>query len=165
MLDIPTRNVLLPRGMIYDHKKRFIGYYTEFIERKPIYHIMNMKLKDFSVQIGDVYDDLQLLSQRNISVHDMNLSNFCYHDGFYFVDPGSYIFVDSFCSNILYSFNKTEFTNFLVFDIFSRSLKISHPHEKKLENHFKTFEYTALDDVRSHPDDTVKMYIKKIINR
>ena len=161
MLDIPTRNVLLPRGIIYDERKRFVGYYTEFIERKPIYHILNMKLKDFSFQVGDVYDDLQLLSQRDIAVHDMNLSNFCYHDGFYFVDPGSYIFVDSFCPNILYSFNKDEFTKFLVLDVFSRSLKMTHQNGRLLQKHFKSFEYLPLEE---YQNDTVKTYVKRLTN-
>ena len=161
MIEIPTKNVLLPRGMIYDKNHQFIGYYTNFIERQPIPKILSLSLKDFVMKVGEVTDDLSLLAKNEILVEDMILQNFCYEDGFYFVDPGSYTFLDSFSKIILESFNREEFIKFLVKEIFARSLKISRPEERKLEKYF--LELTDMSEILISEDEnqSVKKYLKR----
>lgn len=162
MMTIPTEKILLPRGIIFDENHRFTGYYTNFIEKQPTHKILDLKLKNFISQLDDVYQDIQLLSENHILVHDMSIPNFCYHDGFYFVDPGSYLFVDDFPTSFLDSFNREAFTNFLVQEIFGKTLSLSRKKVFYLKNYLNEFSYISDALVEESVEESVKKYVKNI---
>ena len=159
---IPTKYILMPKELIYNTSKQFIGYSTPFIVPNPYVHIWRLKVSEFIHKIDKVYEDLKLLADNHISVIDLNLDNLCYHDDFYFVDPGSYCIEPEIVStSYLFSENQTELSRFLVDELFTCSM--NQEKKDKIFYHFLGADYLPDLLVGDYePSDTVNQYLKRI---
>jgi len=166
MLDIHTNYVLLPKGVLYDSKHHFTGYYTDYIHGRYTKDIVSLKMKDFKEQLDVVYKELEKLANQHVYVTDLHHGNFCYDGDFFFVDPGSYTIEDNMSSSRLLTHNQTEFSNFIHDYIFGDLIYGPKSRKKKkISNYFEGYENLVdiLDDDASE-DETVKKYIKRIMD-
>lgn len=160
--EIPTTNVLMPKELIYNTSNQFIGYSTSFIVPESYVKIWRLKVKEFIHKIDRVYDDLRILSERHVSVADLNLDNFIYHDGFYFIDPGSYAIEPEIVSTskVLLD-NWEEFRRFIVDELFTSYMN----SKKKDKIIYKFLGEEYLPDMLVgdyYESETVKQYLKRI---
>ncbi len=165
MKEIPTECVLLPRGLLYDTKHNFIGYYTDYIHSWVTCDLLSLRMRDFIDRLDKVYGDLYILADHSVSVCDFHLFNFIYSNDFYFIDPGSYQIEEDRSKSLILSGNQEELKNFVVEDIFS-TLNYGMKYKKKrqlLKDHFEGIEF--LPDIlaeESHENESVKTYVKRI---
>lgn len=165
MLDIHTNFVLLPKGVLYDNKHHFIGYYTDFIHGKYVKDILSLKMRDFKEQLDSVYQELEQLANQHVYVTDLHYGNFCYDGDFFFVDPGSYSIEDNMPTSKLLTHNQLEFSSFVHDYVFGDLIYGSKSRKKKkIRDYFDGYECLVdiLDD-DADEDETVKKYIKRII--
>jgi len=163
MISIPTKNILLPKGILYNSDLKFVGYYTPYIESCSFQKVYDLKRDDFIQSIEPVYDDLKALSKEGISVADLNLPNCLYDGSIRFLDPGSYAFEEQTPRSLLYCFNREEFSNFVSRDIFSRVPGLSKAKKKLIERNFSGVDFipeVLWEDAL--PEETVKKYVKRI---
>ncbi len=165
MIQVPTHNILLPRGVLYDQRKKFNGYYTEYIPvRHAMYEILSMKMREFIEKVEDVYQELLILADNHISVYDFHPDNFIYDLDFFFVDPGSYIIEIRKDFYQLLLENQEVWRDFIIDHIFSGMVFGKNKKKQtQIKDHFSDCLY--LPDVlhrEALPNETVKQYAKRI---
>lgn len=160
--EIETERLLLPRKLVYDENKNFIGYVTEFVNSYSIDSISYLNAKDLIDEIDILYSDVDLLSMHDVSVDDMILLNMLYDGRIILNDPGSYRFVTK-DSRFLRDTNfviTNEFLNSLI----CRVVKLTRKEKKNLDNYFLLADSRVSDLMRCDviEDETVKTFIKRI---
>lgn len=85
--NLNTERILLPKKLIYDNEKKFIGYTTIFCKKKKVIEISKQKFID---ELGCLISEIKYLSDNNIVIDDWNFSNFIFDDSFRLIDPGKY---------------------------------------------------------------------------
>ncbi|MBQ9181689.1 MAG: hypothetical protein IJ134_03555 [Bacilli bacterium] len=84
-----TKNIIMPKDLIYDRQNKLIGYTKNFVEeRKNVRKINNINLIS---ELKNIRNEVDLLSSNNILLADCgNLDNILYDGHIRFIDSGYY---------------------------------------------------------------------------
>lgn len=160
--EIDTKRILLPRKLVYDENKKFIGYVTDFIEDYSIDCITHSSAKDLVREISYIYDDIDILSMHKVSVDDMILMNMLYDGRIILNDPGSYRFVMG-NSRFLRDEN-LDLTNDFFKSLICRVVKLSKREKNNLDRYFEKSDERFSDLIKCDvkEDESVKTFFKRI---
>ncbi len=87
--NIHSKRILLPTGILKDYQGKLIGYEMPFISNPK--DILTSKTKDLYKELEIIKQDIDLLSNKNIILRDINPSNTIYNGKLYLIDPGNYL--------------------------------------------------------------------------
>jgi len=159
---IETKRLLLPKKIVYDENKKFIGYVTEYVEDYSIDNIAYLDVKELIDEIDIIYSDVDILSKNDVSIEDMILLNMLYDGRIILNDPGSYRFVrgDSRYLKNTNNIIANEFLNSLI----CRVVKLTKKEKKNLEKYFEISEGRISELMRCDVCDreSVKTFFKRI---
>lgn len=160
--EIDTKRILLPKKLVYDKNKKFIGYVTEFINDYSIDSIGYSFADDLVTEIDYIYDDIDILSMHKVSVEDMILMNMLYDGRIILNDPGSYSFVMG-NSRFLRDEN-IYLANEFVKSLICRVVKLNKREKKNLDKLFEFTDEKFSDLIKSdiREDESVKTFFKRI---
>lgn len=162
MTTIHTEFVMLPRGLVHNDNLKPKGYYTIYRNKLPVGSILEISTAEFADDLDEVYGDLKILADYSITVDDLCLDNFVYDGHFRFVDPGSYMF-ESIPPEVAYLVNKERFTEFVIGDLFRRTIPLKKRDVELLRRHFLSDSNIAdLIRYEGRCDETVKEFVKRI---
>lgn len=108
MTKIATRQILLPRRLVYDENDEFCGYSTTYInsfcedgnqqqnrdkERKEL---DKLELQVLKQKIEKIYSEVRFLSEKGILIGDIfpPTENYIYNGEYWILDPGCHTFTD-----------------------------------------------------------------------
>ena len=155
-----TNRILLPRKLIYDKDRKFIGYTTNYHQKYNLENLKRMKIKDLKSELELIKKDLLLLSSKNISIDDLFIDNIILSDGLYFIDPGSFWINKN--NRYLKSSNFENMNNFLIDYILSRAGNIPKKKTNILKNRLYYDEFVS--ESLPNSKETSHSYIRKLVS-
>ncbi len=95
LTNIPTQQIILPNGIIYDKDGNYVGYRTKYIEanQQKKTGICKLSTKSFIKNLQILEEDFSILAKNNIIVGDISPLNYLYDEKnktMYVIDPGRY---------------------------------------------------------------------------
>lgn len=88
--NINTKRILLPKDLLINRKGDLCAYTMERISKNDFDELFNISKDKFLEELYEVREELKLLSENNVKVHDFVVENFMYDGIFRFVDCGRY---------------------------------------------------------------------------
>ncbi len=156
---IPTKRILLPIDIVYDENNNFIGYTTKFIQNRNREIIKSLSLSTIKKELEIIKEDIFLLSNRGVSLEDFYYDNFALDDGFYMIDPGTYIIVD-YDKRKVYLENIKLYNEFFLKDILFRLVKLNRQEKNNLEVLVDSSDY--ISDIIEDSERKVGPFLKGI---
>lgn len=132
LMKIDTKRILVPRELIYNSRKKYIGYSREFVENYYKEYVGKMKMSEFIREMSYLEEDIKKLSKHKIDIEDLNMSNILINNGIYISDLGSFIKMDELRKKQVLSNNKTTFKTFVIEDLLPSTTTISRPQFRPL---------------------------------
>jgi len=87
-----TKRILLPEDALTNRRGDYLRAYTlELITKNDHDELFNISKDKFLEELYAIRDELKLLSENNVMVHDLIMENFMYDGMFRFVDCGRMI--------------------------------------------------------------------------
>ncbi len=119
---IHTKRILLPTKTLLNKHHQMRAYKMLYIEDLGIESFYLLNKEDLVSEMILLHNDIKLLSDYHILIEDLTTDNTIYHNGIYFIDPGSYKKCEdkSLDSNIIYGMNMDVINEYLLSKIFRR---------------------------------------------
>ena len=89
LLDISTRQIILPTNLIYNNFGRYIGYTAPFIKKEKL-KLLDIEKTKFIKNLEILENDIEILSNKKVLMADIKYYNFIYNGDMYIIDPGRY---------------------------------------------------------------------------
>ena len=160
---IDTKRIIMPKKLIYDKNKNFIGYTLPYLTSCSKEILRRKKISNIISELKLIEKDLITLRDNNIDIEDLNIDNFIVNTGLYIIDPGSYLICKNEEKRIIEKNNKLKYIEFMINSVFPIITKLSKKQKQKLED-FISCEYisNALD-YNHEENETLLKYIKRIV--
>lgn len=119
---IHTKRILLPTKTLLNEHHQMKAYKMPYIEDLGVESFYLLNKEDLVSEMILLHDDIKLLSDYHILIEDLTTDNTIYHNGVYFIDPGSYKKCEdkSLDSNIIYGMNMDVINEYLLSQIFRK---------------------------------------------
>jgi hypothetical protein len=96
--ELETKSFYLPKNLIYDIEEKFSGCVVDLFKNGNSFTLAQCtKIKDLVLELNKIYDDIDLLSENNIKIHDMKIDHILYNykkNKLGVVDTGLFMFSD-----------------------------------------------------------------------
>lgn len=161
---IPTKRILLPKRMVYNSDKEFIGYTTPFKIEYYKELLYKLSMKKYIEELELLNEDVMTLSYAGVLLEDLHQDNFMMSDGIYLCDPGLYRFTKRDPEDI-YRDNVIEINYLFTVMLVELYLGLNKKQTKALRDFFKTDELfidKLQEECEVNPDVKVKPYMKKL---
>ena len=156
---INTKRILLPRKLVYNKDKKFIGYTTDYHQKYSLDNLKRMKIKSLKEELQLIKKDIELLSKNNITIDDLYIDNIILSDGLYFIDPGSFWISKN--NRYLSYDNKNKMNNFIINNIFTKAGDIPKKKYQILNRRLNYDEF--VDEALPNSKDSTHSYLKKLV--
>lgn len=88
---IKTERFLMPQSLIYDKKKRFIGYTTTLLKKKDIEENRKLNKDELIKELFIISNDVINLTKNKVLLKDVStIDNILFNGSINFIDPGIY---------------------------------------------------------------------------
>lgn len=114
LINIPTKQIILPSKLIYNKFGRYIGY-TALPIAKSNSKLIDIETKHFVKNLQILENDIKLLSQNKVLMADVKYYNFIYNGSMYIIDPGRYRLVFNEKEEELYNQNIEQYKKLLLY--------------------------------------------------
>ena len=171
MKNIKTNRILLPTAALLDKKRKIRGYQMDYIKNlgeDSYFYLDKDKLREENKLLKA---DIEILSDNNVLIDDLNPLNTIYHNGLYLIDPGSYQYDPSIDKNQAYEINIERINGYLIFDIIRNyHLKkysildnyASFAFSKKINNEYiNSNQNDAIDFLSNIEEDNLGDFVKQ----
>lgn len=166
MKRILTQRIMLPRRIIYDKNKEFIGYTTPFKKEADLDFLNRITMEKFIEELKILQEDVRILSHEGIKLEDIHQNNLLISDGIYLCDPGLYRFTNMEYEG-LYRENIIELNYlFTVLLIETSVFKLTNEQKDALEDYFgvssRFFLDKLVEEQNINPNQQVKSFIRNL---
>lgn len=158
--EIDTKRLLMPRRLIYNEDKKFIGYTMKYLNYYSLENLKRMKLTKFKNEIDLMNYDINILSKNSISIEDLNMNNIILESGIFLIDPGSYK-IDNSNQRELYYDNKRLLNAFVIEDLIKFLGCLSKKQLLLLKEIYQNEE--LITDGFPSQNISVKNYLRKVL--
>lgn len=164
MITIPTKRIILPRGLVYDENGHFAGYYHEYIKWSNDHYFDNT-IEQLLEKIESLDKDVDTVSQNHLELNDLLPVNFCYDGYFNFIDPGSYRFTKSSYPDQLRRNDQIMLKFFIVY-LFASSAGLNEREMDYLDDYFSKYNniMELLEGIKEK-DLTVSEYTRSLVKK
>lgn len=163
LIGIPTKRVLLPQKIIKSSfSKAFRGYTTPFISNNSINEVTNMKMGQFLDEVTFLEDDMELLADNKVAVHDLQLFNTLYNGNIYFCDPGSYAFRSEVNSGVIRIENMFGLNHFLLSELFSLVKTDIYKRTDYIYSYDWNNRLSLQMGEKADPNETISQHVKRM---
>ncbi len=163
---IDTKRVLLPKRLVYNENKKFIGYTSDFKMEYYKDALGRLTMEKFLEELNHIRYDFKILSENGIIVEDLHQNNVIMSDGIYICDPGMYKIDNKENYEKIYRNNIAElnflFTVILLESYFGLTKKQSNALERYFEPSFRLFIDKLQEEQEINPKQKVSPYFKKL---
>ena len=165
---INTKRILLPRRLVYNENREFMGYTSPFIIEYYKDFLGRLTMEKFIDEMNLIRNDLKVLSKNGVSIEDIHQDNFIMSDGLYLCDSGMYRFNDEEPEKI-YRKNIAEINDLFTLSILRLYLGLTKKQGAALEQYFepsfKLFTDKLMEEQDINPKQKVSPYFKKLTNK
>lgn len=116
---IQTNRMIFPGidydSLLLDRDGNLVASKSAYIENLGLKDLLEQDISYFREEVKLLRDDIKNLSEHNVSTDDFIFSNFSFNKGIYFIDPGSFIFIEN--NNNLYKDNMFKLNRGLLYEI------------------------------------------------
>ena len=163
---IETKRILLPRRLVYDEKRRFIGYTSSFKMEYYKEIIGRQTMKKFIEDVNALRYDIKTLSENGIIINDLNQNNLLMSDNLYLCDPGMYKFDDKNKYEDIYKRNIIELNYLFTIILLETYLGLTKKQIEILEKYFEPTTRLFTDKLEEEQnveyEQKVTPYLKKL---
>lgn len=160
-----TERILLPKQLVYDENRQFIGYMMQY--HKNDKKVIKISKQKFMYEIKKLMDEIKYLSDNNIVIDDWNFSNFIFDGTFRLIDSGKYRY-SSIDKNKIYQHNYIVLCDFiankLLYYMLVANTDFPQYYSSRLYQKTKRgiieFYQQQIND-----DETVYQYVKRIVKK
>lgn len=131
LMNIPTKQIILPTDLIYNKFGRYIGYTAPLIEKKRV-KLIDIETKPFITNLKILEDDIKMLSTNKILMSDVKYYNFIYNGTMYIIDPGKYKKKYAEDSQLIYQQNIEKYKKLILY-LIEREMSINNFGPSKIE--------------------------------
>lgn len=156
---INTKRIILPKSIVYDENKKFIGYTMPYHQGYSLENLKRIKLSLLKQYLNEIKKDVILLSDKGVDLDDFHLDNIILDDGLYIIDPGSYKVREN--DRYLKSDNLYRINNFLFENIIAKSSDLPKKYHGELKQ--KILYDDFISDYLPESNKSVMCYLKKLI--
>lgn len=142
---INTKRIVLPDDSLIDRKGSLRAYTMEYITKNDIDSLFNISKNKFLEELYAVREELKLLSENNVKVHDFMTKNFMYDGMFRFVDCGRFVIrtdnLEKMDTDIIEGItedNNNEFEDFVIRSLFFKDKIVSSKEFTEVGEKIKT---------------------------
>jgi hypothetical protein len=162
MMAIPTKRIILPRGLIYYENGDFAGYYHEFIKWSTERYF-DLTIEQVLEKMESLDKDVDTVSQFHLELNELLPVNFCYDGFFNFIDSGSYRFTKSSYLDQLRRNNSMIFNYFKIY-LFACSAGLNERETDYLGDYFNEFS-NIMEYLNSIKEKhlTISEYTRKLV--
>ena len=157
---IPTTSYLLPKEFIYNDEKDFYGYTSDYKQKYSLRFLAKKSLADFHMDLFELLEDTNLLSENFIDIADLIMDNTIYDGHILICDPGSFLKVDDTTLKVLSEENKVKLNQYICEEILANIISLSKNKKQKLSEF--AYNYDVIEEVQNDDSKTVGAFVKKI---
>ncbi|MCI8346558.1 MAG: hypothetical protein HFJ12_01240 [Bacilli bacterium] len=117
---IHTKRILLPKKVLLDKKRQIRGYKMPYIENLGANSLYLLNRDELKNEMNLIHEDIVCLSDYHVLIEDLSMENSVYHNGIYFVDPGSYQKCETIPTSVVYGMNMDLVNEYLLSKVFRR---------------------------------------------
>lgn len=164
LLNIETKQIILPTELIYSKYGRYIGYTAPPIKKKRN-KLIDIETKTFIKNLKILERDIELLATNKVLMADVKYYNFIYNGNMYIIDPGRYKPRFDIDPKTIYDLNINQYKKLLIYLIENEMYSDNFCH-CKVEKTINLIKHEMLYQVSEYfknemkKYDTLKEYVK-----
>lgn len=112
MSKINTRRIIMPSVALLDKKKKAKGYKMKYINSLGYDSFYKMPKNKLTEELKILEDDVNLLTDNDVLLDDICITNTIFNNGAYLIDPGSYTINNLICTKEM---NRDRINEYLIY--------------------------------------------------
>ncbi len=118
---IQTDRIIFPGNdddsLLLDENRNLVAYKSIYIRNLGIKYLLEWDICHLKKEAKILRNDIKILSENNVRTDDFHFGNFSFNKGIYFIDPGSFEFINNSSKDFIYKDNMFRFNRWLLYEI------------------------------------------------